>query len=308
MITSIFNKSRALNFIIVFIILAFTLVLANARVLSGNSNSGNTLLLMGLFLVSYFSVLAVNFVVYKNNLSQRSNYELLLCSLFLLALPQSISNFKIVCANFLVLLALRRILSIKSFKQVIQKLFDAGVLIAMATLFYFWSILFLILPLLISILYLEYKVKNFMAPILGALSIFIIAFTIALVQANSLNDLFDLITYQISFDYSAYNSYHIIIPLTLIFSLGIWASSAYLRRLNAKTKIEKPNFTIVFYMLIVALVVALIAYPKTGAEFLFVIVPITIIMTNYIENIEEKWFKEVLFAVLLIVPLLSLFI
>jgi hypothetical protein len=45
---------------------------------------------------------------------------------------------------------------------------------------------------------------------------------------------------------------------------------------------------------------------KDGSEFLFMFGPLSIIIANYIEIIEEKWFKEVFLAILILVPFILL--
>ena len=89
MITSIFSKSKPINFIIVFFITLLAFVVARLRFANRTLHSAFYLEEMGLFFVCYASILVVNFIVSKNSLSRKSNYEILLFSLFLFTLPQT---------------------------------------------------------------------------------------------------------------------------------------------------------------------------------------------------------------------------
>jgi putative effector of murein hydrolase LrgA (UPF0299 family) len=57
---------------------------------------------------------------------------------------------------------------------------------------------------------------------------------------------------------------------------------------------------------IISFFVIVLAPQKDGSEFLFLFAPVAIILTNYIETIQEKWFKELFLAVLVFVPFLLL--
>ena len=64
-------------------------------------------------------------------------------------------------------------------------------------------------------------------------------------------------------------------------------------------------------MLVVAFVsiaVALASPEKSGAEMLFVFAPTAIISANYLEQLNEFWFKEVLLWLVLLLPLSFLFL
>jgi hypothetical protein len=57
---------------------------------------------------------------------------------------------------------------------------------------------------------------------------------------------------------------------------------------------------------LIAIAILVIVPQKSGAEFLFLFAPLSIIMANYMEIISEKWFKEILIWMLMLVPLINL--
>jgi len=305
MITSIFRKSKPINFIIVFLITLFGFVIVNIKsddvsdILSFIFEKGF------IFSICYISILILNFIVGKNNLTQKNNYEILLYSLFLVMLPQTMVNENIIISNFFILLALRRILSLRSQLNTKKKLFDASFWIAIATLFYFWAILFFILIYLVLLLFTDNKVKNWIVPFTGLITVFLISICYTgLANDNFLDGL--NIYPQISFDFSSYNSKKYIIATTILLSFGIWSSLFYLNSIKKKMKKFKPVFKAIFAMLVIAFSIVIIAPVKNGSEFLFLFPPLAIVVSNYLEMIKEKWFRELFFLVLIVAPIVLL--
>jgi len=306
MITSVFSKSKPINFLIVFFIALIAFIIAIYRGdLSTPLNTLGVVKLILQFVCIYFSVLVLNFIVDKNNLSLKNNYEILLFSLFLLLIPQTTTSTFIVLSNGFILLALRKILSMHSKKAVKKKLFDAAVLIGIASLFHFWSILFFILLFLTIIYYTEVDIKNWVVPFLGIFTVYIII-TAGLLVVNE--DFFniDAILPQISFNLTQYNTLSYIISITMLVSFGLWSSLFYLRVIRKKKRNYRPGYKIVFAASIIATCIVIMAPEKNGSEFLFLFGPLTIVITNYIETIEEKWFKELFLFCIVIIPVVLL--
>ena len=143
MITSIFSKSKSINFIIVFFISLLAFLVARKGFIDETITFQFIIKELGIFFTCYISILLLNFIVSKNSLTNKNNYEVLLFSLFLLAITQTTSHNNIILSNFFVLLSLRRIISLRSQTSIKKKLFDAAFCIGIATLLYFWAILFL---------------------------------------------------------------------------------------------------------------------------------------------------------------------
>ena len=226
MITSFFNKSRLIYFSIVFFITLLAFIIARfSRV-----NEGITLdfvLKQSLLLIIIFtSILLLNFIVNKNSLTNKNNYEILLFSLFLLFITQTTGHSNVLLANFFVLLGLRRIISLRSSKNIKKKLFDAAFWISIAALFYFWAILFFVLIILSLILYTDHNIRHWIIPFLGVFTVFIVSCCISVILYGSFFEIIN-ISPKISYDFSYYNSIQYLIAITLLLSFGIWSSFLY---------------------------------------------------------------------------------
>tara|TARA_R110002049_G_scaffold279288_2_gene458251 strand:+ start:575 stop:1498 length:924 start_codon:yes stop_codon:yes gene_type:complete len=307
MITSIFSKSRPINFIIVFFIAVIAFLTARTGLIKTPITMVFVFKQLVLFGVCYISILLLNFIVSKNNLTNKNNYEILLFSLFLLTIANSTSNVNIILSNFFIMLGLRRIISLRSQINVKKKLFDAAFWIAIAALFYFWAILFFILILISLLLYSETKINHWIIPFTGVVAVFLITMCVSIILNDTFFELFKSLP-EVSYDLSSYNSTQYLVAITLLLSFGIWSSLFYIKSIKQKKKAFRASFNTILFAGTIALVIIIIAPKKDGSEFLFAFAPLSIIITNYIEIIEEKWFKEVFLSVLILVPFVLLFL
>ncbi|SFZ90094.1 hypothetical protein SAMN05428642_101737 [Flaviramulus basaltis] len=305
MITSIFNKSKSINFIIVFFIAFLAFIIAKKSVANEAVSFGFIVKQIGVLFIIYASILLLNFILSKNSLTKKNNYEMLLFSLFLLFITQTTSYTNVIVSNFFVLLGLRRIISLQSQKNVKKKLFDASSWIAIAALFYFWSFLFFALILIALILYADNNIRHWIIPFLGVLTVFAISVSASILLYDNYFELIDT-SFQISYDFTNYNSTKYLVAITLLLSFGVWSSIFYLKNIKKKKKVSRASFKIIIIAAIIAFLIVIHVPTKNGSEFLFLFAPLAIIITNYIEVIQEKWFKEVFFSILIITPFILL--
>ena len=305
MITSIFSKSKSINFIIVFFITLLAFIIARVELINESITLVFILKQIVLLFVCYASILLLNFIASKNNLTMSNNYEVLLFSLFLLLIVHATSHTAIVLSNFFILLGLRRIVSLRSEKDIKKKLFDAAFWIALASVFYFWTILFFALILIALILYTDNKLRHWIIPFIAVATVFVISISISIIAYDRFFEIFN-IPLEISYDFSNYNSVKYMVAITLLLSFGVWSSMFYLRNIKKKKKDFRASFKIIIVAAVVAFLIVLQAPEKSGSEFLFMFAPLAIIVTNYIEIIQEKWFKEVFLSLLIIVPFITL--
>lgn len=305
MITSIFNKSKPINFTIVFFVTVLAFIVLNLKSVEAPITASFFFKQTLLFFVCYVSILALSFIVGKNSLTQKSNYEIVLYSLFLLALPQTVSNPDIIYANFFVLLGYRRIISLRSQINVNKKLFDAAFWIAIAALFYFWSILFFVLIIITLLLYTDNNIKHWLIPFTGVLTVFLMSISISVIFYDSFFEIFSSLP-EVSYNFSTYNSVQYVVIITMLFSFGVWASIFYVKNIKQKKKAFRPSYYVVLFAVFIGFLIIVFAPNKNGSEFLFLFAPLAIIIANYIEIIQEKWFKEVFLSIIILVPFVVL--
>ena len=303
MITSIFSKSKPINFIIVAVYISLLFVITNYPFLFSDFNSSLlTLLKWG---ITLFLVFLLDFIVAKNNLTQRNSYSILTFGLLFGMFPEAMMHTDLLLANLFILFALRRLISLHSKLHVKKKLFDAAFWIVVAAMFYFWAILFFALVIVALIYHSQNDFKNVIVPFVGVATALILLIIYNIVFYNQYLGATDF-ERNASLDFTAFNSKESILKITILFSSFVWTLVYYFRILPDKNKKLKPSYFIIAWSSIIAILVAIIAPIKNGSEFMFLFAPFSIIMANYIEVITERWFKEVFVALLVITPIISL--
>lgn len=305
MISNFFSQSKPINFVVISVTLLIVFVITKYMTLDVELDTLLITKQILLFGVCLFSVFVFDFLVNKNNLTKKNSYKILLFVLFIAVLPETLLNSKTLLANLFLLFALRRIISLRSKKDIKKKLFDASFWITIASLFYFWSVLFFVLIAAALVVYVITDVKNWLVPILGVLTVAVIGTSYMIVMNfdtyNYFNNLID-----VSFDFSSLNSKRIIIGATILLSFGVWSLFYYIKNLKSKTKSSRPSFSLIVIAAIIAIVIIVVSPIKNGSEFIFLFAPLAIIMTNYLEVISEKWFKESLLWILILTPIITL--
>ena len=306
MISSFFSKVKPIHFVLVTLLLLIAFIIAKVH----NINETVSILLflkqLLLFGVCVFSIFIFDFLSEKNDLTKSTSYKILFFSLFMVLMPQTFLDSKLLVANLFILLALRRIISIRTMNEIKKKVFDATFWISMATLLTFWASLFYILIFAALLLFAVTDVKNWIIPFVGILTVSIICICILLLTNTDVIGYFSNINTDISFDFSMLNTAQIIVSSTVILSYFAWAVVFYIINIKSKTKSYKPSYLLVLIAALIAITIVIISPHKSGAEFIFLIAPLSVIMANYLEIISEKWFKEALIWLLILVPVINL--
>ena len=301
MVSKFFNQSKPIHFVVVSVLLLIIFTVAKYNAVQDELNAlvfSKQVLLFG---VSLFSVFVLDFFVSKNNLTRKNSFKILLFVLFIAIIPETILNSKTLVANLFILFAIRRIISLRSKKAVKKKLFDASFWITIAALFYFWSILFFGLIIAALVVFAIVDIKNWIIPVTGFATVLIILTSYMILTEQDVLMFFENLV-SVSFDFSLLNSKHIIIGATILFSFGLWSLFYYLKNLRTQTKNLRPSFSLVIVTIIIGLTIIVLSPLKDGSEFIFIFAPLSIIITNYLEVVSDRWFKEVILWVFILAP------
>lgn len=305
MITRFFSTSKPIHLVLVSVFVFGLFLVIRFGYYSEGIDSTQILKELVLYSVTILSIFVLSFFVNKNNLTKQNSFKILFFSLFLACIPETIQHGNIIISNVFILFSIRRIISLRSNLSIKKKLFDAAFWIVLASLFYFWSILFLILVFAALIFYSIGQINNWIIPFTGILTVVLIVVCYYILTENFFGDINRYVD-GLSFDFSNYNKLSLIISITIILSLGLWALFFYIRKLQDKTRAYRPSFILILIALIIGSTIVILAPNKNGSEFIFLFGPLAIIMTNYIESIKETWFAEVFVWLLIITPIAQL--
>ena len=302
MISRFFSTSKPIHYVIVILLTLIVFMITRIHNFDGSLNLILVLKQTVFFSVVVISFFVLDFLVSKNSLTKRNSYKILFFGLFISILPITVQIDNVLISNLFVLLSMRRIISLRSNLRVKKKLFDAAFWIGIATLFYFWAILFFILVIAALIFYSINQVKNWIIPFIGLLTVVIIISGYIIIENNSFNDLYTYFEVT-SFDFTKYNTLDLIVGITILISFELWTLWFYIRNLKIKIKRQRPSHILVIIGLIISVVIIVIVPNKNGSEFIFMFAPLSIIMANYIESLKEQWFAELFIWILILTPL-----
>ena len=306
MLTSFFASSKPVHSIVVILYMITAFVIGNMEMIL----TGFTLQKIGIFLGSLLmyilAIVLFNFIVRKNELTGGSAYKLLLFATFTAAIPMVFVYPRILCAGVFVLLAIRRLMSLRSGLAIERKLYDASFWLTVATFCYFWSAIFFI-PLFLGIfLYARTSWRYWLVPILGILTILLFMSCYVLYIESDQSYILDYVD-EISFDFSRYGKLEVLIPLSFLSTVFLWGVWKYVAIMNAMAFSQRASYMLTISLALAALVIVLFSPDKSGAEWYFFIPALTIIASNYIEQSEGLVFKEFLLCIAVILPIVVYF-
>lgn len=307
MLTSFFSKSRPITFVFVGLYTVVFFIIANFRELF-ESSFIDFLREFGVLLALLLSVVLVNFISKRNDLTSRNAYKTILFVAFACMFLPALKNDAVIVSNLLLLLALRRVISLKNQRQTVQKIFDATFWICIASLFYFWSILFMFLVYFGILVYEGYRFKSWLVPAVAFFTLWSIMTSGNLLFNDSFLNFSDWFESS-NFDFSIYRDPVVLIPLALLLALTLWSSFFYVGIIQKANATNKTPLFIILIFTFLSLTVAIFSPVNDSSELLFFFAPLAILVTNYFQVSDDKWFREILLwsVVLLPVLLVSIF-
>jgi len=307
MLTSFFSKSKPVNYLIVAIFMALFFV-GHLLISSDNAyNLGKVAFQIGMLFVFLVSMLLVDFISRKNNLTHNNTFKILLFAIFVTTFPATFLEADVLFANFFILLALRRIISLKTKKDVQKKIFDAALWIALASCIYFWSILFMGVLFIAIAQYAGTNFKNYVIPFVGGATIIVLANSYTLIVQNAFYLPMDWVRTS-GFDFRSYNRLQLLIPLSVVLAILLWSIVEFYLDRKHKSKKRKLTTTLISFILVTAICTVVFTPEKNSAELLFVAMPFSVLTANYFEKKGEFIFKEVVLWLLFLLPFIVLFL
>lgn len=303
MISGIFGKTKPINFIILqgFLFVFYWFV---NFVLNDNYYEPEKLVVKFVVLgILLFSVFAVDFIVKRNQITATNSFAILYFTLLIIIFPEVLLDDNSVFCNFFLLLALRRLISLKSLKNIKLKVFDATIWTLIASLFYDWAILYLILVGIAIYFYEPKNIKNWLVPFTGIFTVGIIVFC-ALIITDDLDFLSNHYQLSLKFDVMEYWKDST--------KIAVYAVITFISATLAFIKMSKLGMGKIITMRLMAISLALgftITFLKTSNDIFPVLItfcPGAVFIAKYVELIKRTTLKEIVLMVSVIAPFLVL--
>lgn len=306
MIANFFSKTKPINFLLLSILVAIIFIVA---VLKVNLEPLSLFLFTkyGLFLfLSVLTVFILNFIIRKNGLTEDNSLAILFFIFMISYFPNIFANDGLFLSNFILLFAFRRIYSLRSSIETKEKIFDSSFWIGIASLFYIWSFLFILIVYAGIVIFRKTDWRNFVIPLIGIITPVFLSYTY-LLAFDDLTRFYELWDFALNVDITTYVQQKMIIPFVLIGSLTLAAIYPTTKR-SLLAKIDfKATWSLLLAHILVSLLVVLISPVKDGSEFLFLFFPLSILFANYLQVIERYWIKESIIYIFIIAVFINFF-
>ncbi|WP_394747983.1 hypothetical protein [Spongiimicrobium salis] len=301
MISSIFGKTKPINFIIVLSFL-FLFYWGVHFFVGERTYEIPQLLLQAIVLNALlFSIFITNFIIKKNKLTGVNSFAVLFYAMLIVVFPEVLMDDNAIWCSFFLLLATRRLLSIRSLKSIKSKTFDATLWVVVASLFYDWAIIYVILVFAAIYFYDAKNIRNWLIPLVAFCAVFMIGSAVLILFDNSS---FLTTHYRFSalleadyfFDWET--STKLIVYGILIIGIGILA---FVRLGNVGTgRIVTIRLIAISYTL--GLLMTILASSEDISPVIVTFFPAVIFMTNYVEALQKAKIKEAILVISILAP------
>ena len=298
MLTNLFSKSRPIGYVIIGLLLLVVYFLQLVSDLNWLQSPVAVVEKSFLFFAVVFSVLLIQFITVKNHLAVNNLYSLFLYACFLILFPVYFSDSELIIANLLVLLALRRIISLQTLKMPKIKIFDASLWIFLATLLESWTILYFVLVYLAIIWYVSEDYRHWIIPFVALFVVTVLFYTYSIFSGI---DFFAFWKnkYDVGFNFSYFDNVYQNIALSFFATIAVFFTANQLMHLKNIPTNQLNLYKNIVLCFIIGAAIYVIAPEKSNGLLVFTFFPLSIIGGNFIARTESQWVKETVLSLIL---------
>lgn len=303
MISSIFGKTKPINYIIVLSFLFLFYWFWHFKMLDVDYSSEDILIKLIVMALLLFSVFVVDFIIKRNKMTEPNSFAILFYAILIIAFPETLlDNDAVLCSMFL-LFASRRLISIRSLKNIKLKVFDATIWVVVSSFFYDWAILYLILVFSAIYIYEPKNARNWLVPFVSIFAVLMIAYS-ALILGGTTNIIFEHYQFSFNFDTSYFlniaNSTKLVLYILLVLALSIYA----FLKLGKAGLGKIVTLRLIALSFIIGLVVKMLTTSPDDFPIMITFFPAVVFIANYVESIKKPKIKELVLVASIAAPLL----
>lgn len=293
-----FENTKPITFIIVLLALLIGDGIFQFKILQlPLSDVSHLTVLMSTFVLLFLSLLLLHQIDRWNELTDTKNcYSIAFFSIFVVLFPTLFDKVKLVGANLLIIVALWRVLTLKTGDGIPQKLFDTSLLIICAGLLHPWALAFLLNVWISLLFYGAEKRRYWFIPLLAIITVSILLGAILLIlqEPFPIDDFTNLITSDINnlLNFSSHSIATTIAVCSLALLLLVALAVYYFRSVY-----HSISSLVVIQFLWIGLIVVFFS-----KEVIYIFAPIAILFALYVEKIRVWWLKEIVLWSLLSMP------
>jgi hypothetical protein len=306
MIASLFSKTRPINYALVLIMLFSCFFVYQIRLSNEQFTTGDLFAKISVFVLLLLSFFLLNFISLKNALTQNDNYAILLFLVFIMLFPSVLNNLKIVLSNVFLLLALRRLISLKTLNFSKEKIFDASFWIFISAIFHFWSILYIILVFISIIFHSGKEFKNWILPFISFLCVWVLYIATSLIMFDNYS--INKAVFHVSFNFFDFKNVYQNMALALFVSIAVLFFASQTIDYQNKPLNMQSSYKQVYFAFLLAVGIYVFSTNKSNDLLIYTFAPLAILGANMFEKMKNSIYKEVSLYLLLGMGLFFFFV
>ena len=306
MISSIFGKTKPINFIILMVFLFLFYGSVQFFFFGQDLSDVNLAASLLIVVTLLFTVFIVDFIIKRNKLTQTNAFGILYFTLLFVVFPETLRDGEAIFSNFFLLLAIRRLLSIKSLKEIKFKIFDAGIWICVSSIFNEWAILYIFLVFAAIYSYDAKNIRNWLV-VFSVGFCFIALLYAILILVDNTAFLKSHYNFTIRFELLDPSNWWSSLKLSIYVIVNIVLAFWTILRLNKGGVGKVAVMRLIALYFGIGLLVNLIVSSTVTNAVLFTFFPSVIFIVNYLESIKKPKVLELLLIASIVVPLVVYF-
>ncbi|NAS10964.1 DUF6427 family protein [Poritiphilus flavus] len=301
MISNTFGNTKPVNFIILLSFLFLFYWTLHLGLFQKRYGLEEFALQLCVCAVLLFSIFVVDFIVKRNQITGTNAFTMLYFTMLIVVFPEVLMDNNGILSTFFLLLALRRLISLKSLKSIKLKLFDATLWIGVASLFYDWALLFVILVFVGIYFYEPKNFKNWLVPLIALFTVGAISWGF-LILVGYTDFLTSHYRFSVNFETDYFGSWGNLAKLIGYTVCTILAGLFAFVRLGKLGLGRIITMRLVAIALILGLVVTVLKTGQDTYPILLTFFPASVLLTKYVEVIKKVNLQEIVLISSVLLP------
>ncbi|WP_394352413.1 hypothetical protein [Pelagihabitans pacificus] len=202
---------------------------------------------------------------------------------------------------------MRRLISLRSLKNIRVKIFDATIWIMVASLFYDWAVLYLILVFMAIYIYEPKNFRNWLVPFAGIFTVLMISYCV-LVLAGRTDFMWEHYGFDYVFNQTYFlnwgNSTKLVLYVIGISTVGLFSFI----RLGKAGMGKVATMRLIAMLFFLGIVLKILTTSEGVYPIMVTFFPASVFLTKYIESIRRPNIKEIALMLSIFVPFMIFFV
>lgn len=262
------------------------------------------------YLLVFTEGFIINYIVNRDKLFLSTSYLPAMLFILLMSAVKQLQNMTpVLIAIFFLIFTIKQIFDIYDKEKAYSQIFKIGFFISVASLFYLPALFFVVLVFISFIIFKIFKWREWFIFFIGLITPYLYTAVYWFWNDKLEKTIFLYSDYfkTINFGIHKFNT-HIYILITISGILILLAISKILNEVREKLIKIRLSYYVIIWFLIVSVFFAFAGNVKQAYFFQFIFIPLSIILSNYIQHIKKTYIRDIIFFIFLLLIITSRFI